>query len=740
MRLRNQWTPFLCLTIVFSWVAVGWSLSAPPSSSTIQSPRVLADYAIHWEDLLLKEYQENVMDLKERRKMWSLRRLEENGLAVLDATAEPDSEILGEKIVRVHKPGNHRFRDLFSRGDVLVMTPDNNDRKRKVDLLPRECIVVDVGKDWMTVGVGSSWPQGLWETRKHPGLFQIRLDRAAAQAPLRAQRIALERLRKGEAGAAASLLAELFQNSTQAKSLARRIPTRFGPDCDMQHLTKYALEQALKRTEFSPNQSQKDAVSWAIQRTIGLVRGPPGTGKTRAAALIVSAALHMKMENQTNPRVLAVTHSNGAADVLLEALLQMGVPAIRHGRPASIAPNIQHRTVVAMAEKVPEIVELRRLAGDASVEKQVRSSAIFDLKQRTKDVQEMITRSAPVVVTSCVAAQQLFTEHTGRKGSLFEMVVLDEAAQTTEPALLCALAAAKAEQVILLGDTRQLPPTVTSKSKELRETLGISPMARLEQCGVDEFTLSEQYRMPPFLLEHPSRYFYKGLVRCAASAMAKADSPSPQGFPWPNQQPLAFLQVGNRDAEVNHNFGGRSNPREAQMVVDIVSRLIRFGDVQESKIAVISPYAKQVQLIRSELLLSSRKMLRSDNIRVGTVDSFQGQETDIVIFSAVRSNEMNELGFLRDSRRLCVALTRARRGLILVGDKNSLQSCHHWTALLDSCHQRNCILTEADWMRSISEEYVDEGDEGVPTSNSTPSQEDILAELLDTSDEFYGLF
>ena len=434
--------------------------------------------------------------------------------------------------------------------------------------------------------------------------------------------------------------------------------------------------------------------------------------------MLISTALRLQQANTIEKsRVLAVTHSNGAADVLLEALLQMGVPAVRLGRPAAVSSSVQHRTIVAMAEKMPEVIRLRQRASDVTLDGQTRSAAAFDLKQYAQDVQSMILNSAPVVVTSCIGAHQLFSEDD----LTFPIVVLDEAAQTTEPALVCALAASKAEQLVLVGDTRQLPPTVTSM--RLRDSLGVSPMSRLEKSNVEEFTLRVQYRMSPGLLAHPSAYFYKGLIRCADDISASSHRP-PAGFPWPNQQPLAFLKVGN-DSEVAHNFGGRSNPTEAKLVAQIVSDLLEAGEVTENEIAVISPYAKQVQLIRAELALSFFK--GSQNVRVGTVDSFQGQEKDVIVFSAVRSNPLNELGFLRDSRRLCVALTRARRGLVLVGDPSNLKTCRHWRSLLESCEKRGCLLMASDSLEPALEQ-----------TDHDPQK--TLEMHEDGKDEFYGLF
>jgi superfamily I DNA and/or RNA helicase len=697
---------------------------------------VLSEYASHWEGLLLAEYQETEAELRERRKRWSQRRLEHSGMSIFGARAEPDSDILGEKIVRIVKRGEQYFRDRFTKGDVLLMTP----LVAGVDPIPRECLVVDVGEDWLTVGVGPSWPKGLYEARKHPGAYIIRMDRAAPAGPLRFQRMAFEQLRKGEAGSAADLLVHLFYNKNNTQDLASELPPRLDCNLDMEQVLRKALDEATNITSLVPNQSQKHAIAWALKRRISLIRGPPGTGKTRTAALLVSTALQLQQqvnEISTQPhakaRVLAVAHSNGAADVLLEALLQMGVPAVRLGRPAAVSPSVRHRTIVAMSEKMPEVIRLRQTMNDTSLDIQIRSSAAFEIKQSLQDVQRMIIDSAPVVVTTCIGSHQLFGGAS--KDIKFPIVVLDEAAQTTEPALICALAASKADQLVLVGDTRQLPPTVTSM--KLRDSLGISPMARLEKDGVDETTLRVQYRMSPGLLEHPSTYFYKGRITCAEDLSDRNLDP-PAGFPWPKDQPLAFVQSGNGNSEVAHNFGGRSNPTEAKLVARIVSNLLAAGEVDDSEIAVISPYSKQVQLIRTELASfdATKVSKKAQNVRVGTVDSFQGQEKEVIIFSAVRSNPLSELGFLRDARRLCVAITRAKRGLILVGDKASLRSCRHWSALLEHCEKRECIV---EGIESLSDVPSAADDISQRKQNFEDMQTDAMIESIGGGDE-YGLF
>lgn len=649
-------------------------------------------YVTHWENLLRDEQQEAVAELRLRRSTWSRYRLEESGLSIFDASAEPESDLFGEKIVRIYKEGEMRFRDRYSRGDVLVLTTLGR-VAAKYDAVPRECAVVDVGKNWLTVAVGPTWPQGLWESRRLPGSFMVRLDRNAPQAPLKAQRVALERTRRGIAGEAVALLAKSFVSthddaSNSAEREARKRPARFRDmeEAALQEIIEASLSESIDTSSFEPNESQKDAIKKALCRQVSLVVGPPGTGKTRVAALLVATAMRIRSSSDSqSTRVLAVAHSNGAADVLLEALLQLGVPAIRAGRPASVSPSVQHRTVIAMAERHPEVIRLRQQAGNMTIESHIRSSTIIEVKTCVAEVCQAILNTAPVVVASCIGAHQLMRDD---EKVAFPVVVIDEAAQTTEPALLCALAAAKAEQTVFVGDPRQLPPTVASKSTTLREQLGISPMARLEALGIAQTTLRIQYRMPFPLLEFPSKHFYNGMVQCAEGAMT---IDPPKGFPWPNAvTPLAFVQLG-KNLESGHEFGGRSNLCEAEVVSDIAYSFVQEGDVKGNNIVIISPYAKQVQRIRIEL---AKRNVRG--VRVGTVDSFQGQETEVVLFSSVRSNSKGELGFLRDPRRLCVALTRAKRGLVLVGDETVLNTSLDWRALISYSRQRGCFLSSED--------------------------------------------
>ena len=701
---------------------------AVPASAALPWKRGSADsYAMYWEQLLKSEYRETADVLRARRAEWSRQRLEASGLAVFGASAAPESDLYGEKLVQITKPGEIRLADRFRRGDILVLRPDSQLPSWHADAIrfaPREVCVVETGDDWLSLGVGRSWPSGLWEARRRPGAFTVLLERAAPQAPLKAQRDALHLTRNGLAGDAAALLTSDFACLSQASSAppARFMHASSSATAHRLPAIRNAVKGAEARAAFMPNGSQREAIAWALGRRLSLIRGPPGTGKTRTAALLIASAtrlstLQARGDGSSAPppsRVLAVAHSNGAADVLLSALLAMGVPAVRSGRPASVSPSVRRtrpstepgtrphlsplspalkvpawlmcspgRTAVALAERHPEVVALRARARNVSLPAHERSAASLQVRGVRDDVSKVIVRTAQVVVCSCIGAHQLLQESSPP----FPLVVLDEGSQATEPALICALAAAKAEQCVIVGDTRQLPPTVASGSAELRRSLGTSPMARLEKAGVGQKTLRVQYRMPPELLEHPSRYFYDGLVSCANGRRVAAP---PKGFAWPGGRPLCFVHCGH-NLEASLPSGGRSNPVEAALVGRIVAGVMRAGDVVPRNVAVIAPYAAQVDELRGALARACR---------VGTVDSFQGQETDLVVFSATRSNELGDLGFLRDPRRLCVAITRARRGLVMVGDARTLRSSHHWAALIESCESRGCLVDAEELLLS----------------------------------------
>ena len=303
----------------------------------------------------------------------------------------------------------------------------------------------------------------------------------------------------------------------------------------------------------------------------------------------------------------------------------------------------------------------------------------------------------------------------------FSTVLVDEATQATEPASLVPLLLGCA-QLYLVGDTKQLPPTVADLEAS-RDGLAASLFERLQDAGLSPLLLDTQYRMHPSLAEFSSRRFYDGRLK---SAVSPADRPLPKGLRWPNPQcPLAFVSVQGPEQRAAAEAGGvdatavggtsLSNPSEAAAVAQILSAVLASGDLRPEQVGVITPYSAQALLLRTKIAeerRASAKMAGADGrradqssgveeeveeveVEVSSVDGFQGREKELIIFSAVRSNEARAVGFLADERRLNVAITRARRGLVIVGDGGTLGAgSETWREYLRFLTRKGCMLPE----------------------------------------------
>ena len=291
-----------------------------------------------------------------------------------------------------------------------------------------------------------------------------------------------------------------------------------------------------------------------------------------------------------------------------------------------------------------------------------------------------------------------------------------ESTQATEPASLCALVHSS-KHVILLGDHYQLPPTVVSP-RARDGGLGQSLFARLIDLGIEPSMLQIQYRyithihthlfiifiirMHPVISEFPSKNFYHGKIR---DGIISEDRPTPSGFPWPQaDSPVAFLSVVGEEYSSSDGYS-KCNWEEAEVVYQVVKALKEAEEIPVAKIGIISPYNGQVQLIH-DLFVNKpgAGMSRGQTyhkLNVSSVDGFQGREKEVIVFSTVRSNRSGSVGFLKDWRRLNVALTRARRGLVVVGNKHTLMSEPHWKMWLEWVTQRGLELSNKDRERFL---------------------------------------
>ena len=192
--------------------------------------------------------------------------------------------------------------------------------------------------------------------------------------------------------------------------------------------------------------------------------------------------------------------------------------------------------------------------------------------------------------------------------------------------------------------------------------------SRLRKAGFPVRMLEIQYRMHPSIASFPSTQFYDGRLR---SGVSEEQRKAPAGFAWPNvKKPVAFLTTPNSAQEMS-KASSKLNDFEAGKVRQVIQDLLAVGDITDNEIGVITPYKAQLKLITD-------KMKGLANVSVRTVDGFQGQERDLIVFSAVRCNEHGFVGFLDDAKRMNVLLTRARKGLIVIGNKQTLQECELW--------------------------------------------------------------
>jgi superfamily I DNA and/or RNA helicase len=449
---------------------------------------------------------------------------------------------------------------------------------------------------------------------------------------------------------------------------------------------RVAPHQALNQ---NLNDSQNQAVAFALTADdVAIIHGPPGTGKTTTLVEL------MRQITRSGQSVLAVAASNLAVDNMLERLLDAGENAIRLGHPARVSPQLREHTLDLLVEKHPDFKIARKLTRDAHALKnqsfkytraKPEPGAREAIRQQAKDMLREARKIEEGVVERVLnAARIVCATSTGLDdeilhGRTFDWCIMDEASQSAEPAAWIPLQ--YTNRLVLAGDHFQLPPTIIS-TEAVKEGFDISLMERLLSSIGTKISrrLDVQYRMHADIMTFSSDVFYEGSLQADESVRTAllADLPAVTSSPL-TDCPVDFIDTAGAsyDEEQEPNGDSRYNPLEAELVVKKVNALIEAG-VCPSMIAVISPYSAQVRLLR-EIMFAKGAVLgtedgASSGIEIDSVDGFQGREKEAVIVSLVRSNREGEVGFLADTRRMNVALTRARRKLIVIGDSATITS------------------------------------------------------------------
>jgi ATP-dependent RNA/DNA helicase IGHMBP2 len=445
-------------------------------------------------------------------------------------------------------------------------------------------------------------------------------------------------------------------------------------------------------------------------KDVAIIHGPPGTGKTTTLVATVKDAV------ERYKQVLVCAPSNAAVDLLVEKISAAGVSTLRIGHPARVEDHILYQTLdakIVMHDSYKDLKKLKKSAEEYrkhgqkhkrtfGPEERMQKRRLMDEVKRLKDEAEHleeyiiydIFRQTKVIASTLVGASSSVL-----KGMKFPVVFIDEAAQGLEAATWIPIQ--KAEKVVMAGDHCQLPPTIKSYEAGkggLSQTLFEKVIKRQPKASK---MLRVQYRMPELIMGFPNAYFYGGELLAAENTQyhqLNADEPV-----------LEYIDTSGSgfQEQVEEESLSTFNTEEANFSLKYLEELIKRIGIAKIKtnnwnIGLIAPYKAQVRKF-NEMLFETYNFpnLRSfsEFLTIDSIDGFQGQERDIIIISLVRSNSKGEIGFLSDTRRMNVALTRAKRKLVVIGDSSTLSIHPFYHALFDYMDDKECYRSIYEFMQ-----------------------------------------
>ena len=468
----------------------------------------------------------------------------------------------------------------------------------------------------------------------------------------------------------------------------------------------------------SLNESQKSAIENALScENFYLIHGPFGTGKTRTLVELIS------QETRQNHKVLATAESNAAVDNILERLMEnkklnltrLGHPqrVSKHNISQTLAYKVENhklnKKIKKIHNKIDNLIEkrsvhtkptpqYRRGYGDYDIlfnaskgkggrgispEKMKSMAQWIEYNQQIDELHDEIKRVENKMIRDIIETSDviLSTNSSAALESIartkFDVAIIDEASQATIPSVLIPIA--KAHRFILAGDHKQLPPTIISdKAQKLEKTLFEE---LIKNYPFKSQLLNIQYRMNSLLMKFPNAEFYNNNLKSDSSV----DDITINDIINTTDKEEAMLFVDTSNIDENgerHLKDSKSiiNKTEADIAVKLANDYLNVG-LEETDIGIISPYADQVKIIQDRT-----------PVEVKTVDGFQGREKEIIIISTVRSNEDGNIGFLKDLRRLNVAITRAKRKLIIIGNINTLKANPTYLRLIEFAKENNVLV------------------------------------------------
>ena len=470
------------------------------------------------------------------------------------------------------------------------------------------------------------------------------------------------------------------------------------------------------------NPTQEQAVNDVLRaKDVAIVHGPPGTGKT--TTLVEAIRETLMRESQ----VLVCAQSNMAVDWISEKLVDRGINVLRIGNPTRVNDKMLSFTYERRFEAHPDYPQLwalrkairdlrsHRKRGDEKYHQKLES-----LKSRATELEIRINSElfgeARVIASTLVGSANRLLD-----GQKYNTLFIDEAAQALEAA--CWIPMRRVGRIVLAGDHCQLPPTVKSIAA-LKAGLGKTLMERIVETHPEAVTLLKtQYRMNDDIMRFSSNYFYNGQVESAPDVRFRGILDLDTPMEWIDTSEYSEKLDNSDDSEVSFKEEfvgesyGRINKAEGLLTLHVLqSYFERIGKQrlldERIDVGLISPYRAQVQYLRR--LLMKREYFKPfrRQISINTVDGFQGQERDVIVISLVRSNDEGQIGFLRDLRRMNVAITRARMKVIILGNRKTLTRHPFYRQLWKYITQLNNNDYEETFNDSIAADVNDDNYDG----------------------------